>query len=399
MKNFQKYLESISISKYRTYHKYFNPERYKAIFQKMKEKWDGDRNAYRLYIPLKTEVKKSEIQLEVERFLKEFSIEDIDYISGKARYPGAKNWTNIAKILNKAKRVDLIDKFASDPSRSLKGEKSDLMVCISRHAFDVAGADTDRIWQNCMTLYHYNKYVKGLVSRGGAIKHLLNDVKKGSLIAFLINKDDRNIQDALANINIKPYINEKDPNDYVLVPDNRIYGLNDEDFKNTVFAWCEEFNGEKEGYYKLAKGLYQDNFKRMDQSKDVFKEEEDEYSDYAKQYLPKNEGSVPILDLIHEYKNTIIIDKDKLKMMLPGEDLEIMDDWNQEGELLIFPIAHAWGGIDFKEWSTAEKYLDMLKDMYPQWIEDYEIDTYNNKIVIIFREDIAENYDLELQPQ
>lgn len=125
--------------------------------------------------------------------------------------------------------------------------------------------------------------------------------------------------------------------------------------------------------------------------------EEDEYSDYAKQYLPKNEGNVPILDLIHEYKNTIIIDKDKLKMMMPGEDIDIMDDWNQEGELVIFPIVHAWGGIDFKEWSTAEKYLDMLKDMYSQWIEDYDIDTYNNKIVIIFREDIAENYDLELQ--
>lgn len=119
----------------------------------------------------------------------------------------------------------------------------------------------------------------------------------------------------------------------------------------------------------------------------------------SKQYLPKNEGNVPILDLMHEYKNTIIIDKDKLTMMMPGEDINIMNDWYQEGELIIFPIEHAWGGIDFKEWSTAEKYLDMLKDMYSEWIEDYEMDTYNNKIVIIFREEIVENYDLELQPK
>ena len=77
-----------------------------------------------------------------------------------------------------------------------------------------------------------------------------------------------------------------------LVPDNRIYGLNDEDFKRTVYAWCDEINGDKIGYYKLAKGLYQDNFKRIDTGDQRFNDEtyDDPYQDYRKNTYQKKKN-------------------------------------------------------------------------------------------------------------
>jgi hypothetical protein len=43
--------------------------------------------------------------MKYQQILKEFGIQDIDYTGGKARFTVAKNWTNIGKILNKAKRI------------------------------------------------------------------------------------------------------------------------------------------------------------------------------------------------------------------------------------------------------------------------------------------------------
>jgi uncharacterized protein YcgL (UPF0745 family) len=262
---FNEYInEGLAIGKYRRYHKKAEEvgyrERYKDVFEFYKQKYSGDRNAMRIYLPYEKQYEKSETRKKVEKILKEQGFEldsSYDYVQGNITHPEAKNPSKIGRIISRY-NPELSDDFASDPYR--RQQDSDVLVCISRHPYDVAGADTDRRWQNCMTLYHYNKYLKSQCEPGKNISHLIKDVEKGSLISFLINKDDRNIKDPLSSISIKPYVNEDD--DFIFVPDNRIYGILDEDFRRIVFDWCKEVNKGKEGDYKLAKGLYFDNFER-----------------------------------------------------------------------------------------------------------------------------------------
>ena len=49
--------------------------------------------------------------------------------------------------------------------------------------------------------------------------NLINDVKEGSLISYLIRKDDKNIEDPIADMNIKPYTNVVNPEDFIFVND------------------------------------------------------------------------------------------------------------------------------------------------------------------------------------
>ena len=284
---FRKYMKTAAEVDYK--------ERYKEIFEEMKKKYDGDRNAMRIFIPLKKEIRRSEVQHEVEQFLKTQGIreKDIDYIGGTFRFPYTEgdrlpNPQRIGRFLSRKNRNDLLTQFDSDPVRSLRGEKDDLMVCISRHPYDLAGADTDRRWVNCMTLFHYNRFQDAWLCKGGSIRFLMGDVKKGSVVAFLIKKDDRNIQDPISNLAIKPYVNIEDKEDIVLVPDNRMYGLADEDFKRTVFAWSDEFNGNKIGYYKLSQSIYQDNFIRIGQKDEFGEKYDDPIRYYSTRHLPKD---------------------------------------------------------------------------------------------------------------
>lgn len=49
--NYRLFNEALLPSQFRKYVKEFNKERYEEKFQKFKKKYDGDRNAYRLYLP------------------------------------------------------------------------------------------------------------------------------------------------------------------------------------------------------------------------------------------------------------------------------------------------------------------------------------------------------------
>jgi hypothetical protein len=73
-----------------------------------------------------------------------------------------------------------------------------------------------------------------------------------------------------------------------------MYGMRHPDFAATVFNWCDEVNGDKIGFYKIAKGLHMDNFKRnkgMEETGHLINDiEEFDYQDpksyYAKKHLP-----------------------------------------------------------------------------------------------------------------
>ena len=331
-----KTFEALAISKYRPYHKEAikanYKERYNDIFQKYKEKYEGDRNAFRIYIPLIREKKKSQTQYDVEQCLKTLGVditnpEVFDYVWGKAKFPGSKNWTGIGKMLSKKPEwAKTLKAFAEDETRTLRGKDSDLEVCISRHPYDVVGSDTDRPWINCMTLTHYNRFKKEWQSHGGSISYLKHDVRQGSLTAYLIKNTDRNLQAPLANIGIKPYLNEDDPKDIVLVPDNRMYGMRNLDFSLTVFNWCDEVNGDKIGYYKIAKNLHMDNFHREEGmiGADIVKAREDmeefDYFDprknYARKHLPPDPWKDKKLESVNNQEPKYNVDADVKKYNL-----------------------------------------------------------------------------------
>jgi len=317
--NYKIFNEALLPSQFRKYVKEFNRERYEEKFQEFKKKYDGDKNAYRLYLPYESDIQKSETELEIENLLSENGYEIIDYIGGSAKFKDAKNPSKIGKVLNsflnkvedKERVSSLIKKFIEDPIR--KSGKEEMLVCISRHPYDIAGSDTDRDWSNCMTIgTKSSKKVKELedqlskletefssnmlnqtkqlgkstisgaaVNRerikeikdklldikedGVNIEYIINDVKEGSLIAYLIKSTDRNINSPIANLNIKPFVrvNDKgyliDENDFILVSDYKMYGRGNEKFKKIVDDFLVEFNGvDKMGFYRLNKNLYND---------------------------------------------------------------------------------------------------------------------------------------------
>jgi hypothetical protein len=292
--NYKMFNEALLPSQFRKYVKEFNKERYEDKFQKFKEKYDGDKNAYRIYLPYDAEMEKSETEKEIEELFHEYGYEIIDYISGTAKFKDAKNPSKIGKVLNsllnkvqdKEKVESLIKKFVEDPIR--KSGKEEMLVCISRHPYDIAGADTDREWTNCMTIGTTDsKKVRDLENKleeldpendkykiseiknklsdikrdGENVKYLLHDVKEGSLIAYLIKSTDKNINNPIANLNIKPYLNIKDENDFILISDDSMYGRGNDKFKKIVDDFLKEFNDNKKGLYCLNINLYSDNEK------------------------------------------------------------------------------------------------------------------------------------------
>ncbi len=292
LKSYINFNEAVAISVIRPYMIEFDRTKYSELFNKMKQKYSGDKGAYRIYIPL-VGVIENPIKEEIKKFLLANEFEIIDYSLGTCKRIGAKNQSKIGQVLTRLKNDDLMRKFVSDNSRK-SGDLSDLIVCISRHPYDIVGSDTDRNWTNCMTLAtpdskkvldmerdlaklkdQYLKddkestkdkinslelKIKGYKEEGQNAYRLIDDVKGGGLISYLIKKDDLNIQNPIANLNIKPYQNTKNKKDIILISDTRMYGQGMEEFRSTVDSFLREVNGNLvDSLYCLKDGLYIDS--------------------------------------------------------------------------------------------------------------------------------------------
>jgi len=353
--------EALKPSQFREYVKEFDRERYKDIF--MKHHDEHDRNFFRIYLNLESE--KSETQKEIEELFSQNDIEIIDYIEGKAKFKSAKNISRIGQLLQRLERnhpdkekiKSLMKRFVEDPQRKAG---QNLMVCISRHPYDIAGSDTDRSWSNCLTIgdedsRRYAKYMESLkksllnvdfdklrfdiseeldnhpeieevdvdeyhgdirdtileqlkkfeidfdekymfryededgfvetedilfnelcdkwnsiidsimkitefVISGGNVKYIKCHVTGGVLMSYLINKNDKNINNPVANLDIKPYFNIFKEDDIFLKSDDKMYGQGTPSFKKRVDEWISEVNGsDKNGIYYLGESLYNDN--------------------------------------------------------------------------------------------------------------------------------------------
>ena len=190
------------------------------------------------------------LQLLTEQKLKNITKEEYDY------------------ILNEYDVKKIISYYISNlPPKSILNNdgKIKLIVVISRNPYDIAGMSTDRRWSSCMRLPDDGPSIHPSIHPGGAYyQHLINDIELGTLVAYLIEPTDKNIEHPYARIAIKPYQNIKDKS-IVLYAENRVYNdasLDDniyEEFKNIVNNFLDKIQDDKEGIFESMPDLYNDS--------------------------------------------------------------------------------------------------------------------------------------------
>jgi hypothetical protein len=176
-----------------------------------------------------------------------------------------------------------------DPVRFSAKSKSKKIV-ISRHGIDLAGASTDRDWTSCLSL-------KG----GMNARYIPTMIEAGSLIAYLINADDLNIQKPIARLKINPFIKTDDPKKFLLYPDTTVYGnYKNSDFVNFVTDWTLKFNKHinfTEGEYFLDNRCHTDGRSKVNYSENEvdlgikIKDKTESYRNY-KNWLSGTHGTV-----------------------------------------------------------------------------------------------------------
>ena len=144
--------EAMKPSMYREYVKGWDKSRYEDIF--MSGKYKTDKNGYRIFLDIKQEQPKERQHGDTERMisdhLKSIGYEVEDYIKGLAyKSDNPKRKIKIGKLLNKSNQT-FFHYFQNDPVR--QSTKSEFMVVISRHPYDIAGMSTNRGWESCMRL-------------------------------------------------------------------------------------------------------------------------------------------------------------------------------------------------------------------------------------------------------
>lgn len=238
-------LEALKPSEYRKFVKGWDKTKYEEMFRK----YTNDRKAYRIYIPLKGAPKHIAPDPEVEKAVREAGYEIEDYVAGIASKDEGKRKIKIGKLLKDPK---LQQKFANDPKRA-SAKNVENYVVISRHPYDIAGMSTDRGWRSCMNLHD------------GINKHYVPiDIKEGTLVAYLVKADDKNINKPIARVLIKPFVNtdknaEADKK-VALGVEDRVYGTPMSGFRETVMKWVDEVNDSKklDGIFEFNKNLYND---------------------------------------------------------------------------------------------------------------------------------------------
>lgn len=242
-------LSAVPLSMTRPYMKHFK-RRYPEIFDKRKTKKIRDR----IYIPLKSggdgeEIPHIPAPKPIEDFIRSKGFEIESYALGK--YLDGKRLKSISNLLKE--EPELLKLFVNDKRRSaVKRVAAGAQVVISRHPYDIIGMSFDRGWSSCMNL------------DDGIYKHMVvEDVKHGSLVCYLIKTDDKNINSPISRILLKRFYEigsneDEDEDAFILVPDGN-YGEAPAAFRETVLKFAEEYNKKAPvGMYAIHSALYKD---------------------------------------------------------------------------------------------------------------------------------------------
>jgi hypothetical protein len=158
------------------------------------------------------------------------------------------------------------------------------MVCISRHAYDIAGMSTDRGWESCMTFTSDDYNFEPATDEDGKEynRFLEKDIVNGTIIAYLIKASDKNLQNPIGRIALKPYLNK---HKRILVVSSLTYGTTPDNFEEFVQDWAyENFNKGKWGEFKLNQKVYSADSSHYFTNK----AKEKDLENMKFKYIPKN---------------------------------------------------------------------------------------------------------------
>lgn len=186
-------------------------KRPKDIQQKIDLLMEGN---LRIYLDWVIKHKKSKTQLMVEDYISPLGYEVFDYTKGIAIKingdPKKNNQIRIGKLL---KDKNILEKFNLDEDRtnSKKYNTEDYRIVISQSYDDIINMSTGRSWTSCMSFPdgRYSYMIKA-------------DILEGTLIAYLINKDDMEITKPLGRVLIKPFSTEDGETQYLT--ETKVYG-------------------------------------------------------------------------------------------------------------------------------------------------------------------------------
>jgi hypothetical protein len=246
---YSEFSEALKPSEYRNLVKGWDKTRYADLF--------GGRN--RIYLPLEAPETATTVRVnpqvgwEVERA--GYKIDD--YVKGIASKTdgGRVRQIKIGKLLTPA----TAQVFANDPARQAT-KKADQLVVISRHPYDIAGMSTDRGWRSCMNLRNHGKMTRFVPL----------DIEAGTVIAYLIDANDKNINRPQARMLIKPFVNILGDHQVALGIEDQIYGSAPGTFGKTVAAWVKKINDSRQldGIFELDPRLYHDIHDRDQETDD-----------------------------------------------------------------------------------------------------------------------------------
>lgn len=203
----------------------------------------------RLYIPFDQEL-EYRVPSSIEKELNDLGYYHIDHINGLCSR--GERFIKISKLLNKnPNNNDLIKIFNN--SRSGKVLKSEqLNIVFSQNVHDIAKMSTGRGWRSCLQLPLND------LKSGYEYKNLFKEVKNGGIVAYLIKKEDKEIDNPISRIWIRRFICGRNT---ILFPENKVYGYNSENFLNSVKNYLNNKQKNiKSNFYKYVGGDYSDTF-------------------------------------------------------------------------------------------------------------------------------------------
>ena len=241
------------------------------IWSKLEAQCDSkNRNGDRLYFKIKQDLDDKSFDLPIRKQLEDYldsnNLNVINFKNGMVQKKSGGNIFSLGKALTILSKKD---NTALDLLRQYNNQKSnvalteDLIMVISKSPYDLAGMSTDRAWKSCMNLRGDNENME----------YIEIDVSNGTLISYLIEAKDLNIQNPIGRILIKPYLKNNNEKDilYGIEKDSVKHGRNNVDYVKSLIHVLDVSQNEKTGIFKLDSGLYPDGFEsitKLDSKKD-----------------------------------------------------------------------------------------------------------------------------------
>lgn len=219
-----KLYEFINISDYKKWSKEANIKFYNDMGVAFKKFTNHDKNYNRVYFDLKIDPDRFQIHPpeELKDFMRWFGYPIINYDRGICRDKDGRE-IKIGKLLTKLGEERLLKTYVDSKQNTLRNTDN-LQVVISRHPYDIIGMSSNRGWTTCHDI-NDNRY------DGKHLYGLRNDLKNGILVAYLIKKSDRNINNPISRCTIISKFGK-------LCPDEHIYGTDIPEFEEFLSGWC-----------------------------------------------------------------------------------------------------------------------------------------------------------------